>query len=47
MYGWLKDEAFYFEEYNITKNGHSYSVDPNKFKTDKGLSSLFEVTAIS
>jgi len=47
MYGWLNDEAFLFEEYNITKNGHSYGVDPNKFKTDNGLSSIFDVTAIS
>jgi len=28
-------------------NSHSYGVDPQKFDTDKGLSSLFTLTSIS
>jgi len=47
MYGWLEDEAFLFEDNNLTKNGHDFGVDPNKFRTDNGLREIFDVTAIS
>lgn len=47
MYAWLGDKAFLFENYNFTYNAHHWGMDPNKFKTDKGLSSMFFHTAIS
>ena len=47
MYGWLQDKAFAFEDHNMTYNAHNYSIDPEKFKTDKGLREMFDVTAIS
>jgi gamma-glutamyl hydrolase len=31
MYGWLQDDAFLFEDHNITWNGHNWGVDPAKF----------------
>ena len=47
MFGWLGEEAFKFEKYNLTYNSHYWSVDPLQFKFDKGLSSMFEITSIS
>jgi gamma-glutamyl hydrolase len=47
MYGWLGDSAFLFEDHDITYNSHHWSIDPKLFKTDKGLSSMYEVTAVS
>jgi len=47
MYGWLQDAAFFFEDHNITWNGHNWGVDPEKFVTDDGLREIFEVTSIS
>ena len=47
MFGWLQDDAFLFEDQNLTKNGHSFGVDPSKFKTDNGLANIFEVTSVS
>jgi len=47
MFNWLGDEAFLFEDHNITWNGHNWGVDPKKFETDAGLKEMFEVTAIS
>jgi len=47
MYNWLGDRAFLFENYNVTYNAHHWGMNPNKFKTDKGLSALFHHTAIS
>jgi gamma-glutamyl hydrolase len=47
MYSWLGDKAFLFENYNVTYNAHHWGMNPEKFKTDKGLSQLFYHTAIS
>lgn len=47
MFGWLNDEALYFEELPLTYNAHSYGVDPSKFETDQGLSDMFELTSVS
>jgi len=47
MYGWLKDEAFLFEDHKMTYNAHTWGIEPAKFETDSGLKAMFEVTAIS
>jgi len=47
MYGWLGDEAFFFEDHAMLYNAHSHGIDPEKFTTDKGLSEMFELTSIS
>lgn len=47
MYSGLGDKAFLFENYNVTYNAHHWGMDPEKFKTDKGLSEIFHHTAIS
>lgn len=28
MYGWLQDEAFFFEDHDLTWNGHNWAVNP-------------------
>jgi len=47
MFSWLGDEAFLFEDHNMTWNGHNWAVNPAKFDTDPGLKEMFEVTSIS
>eukprot|EP00347_Sterkiella_histriomuscorum_P009680 403340286 len=47
MFQILGSDANVFENYNITYNHHSWGVGPDRFKTDKGLSSIFYPTSIS
>eukprot|EP00347_Sterkiella_histriomuscorum_P001892 403370267 len=47
MFSILGADANVFENYNITYNHHNWGVSPDKFKTDKGLSSIFYPTSIS
>jgi len=47
MFGWLNDDAFYFEEKSLTYNAHTYGIAPSKFDTDKGLKEMFELTSVS
>lgn len=47
LYQWLGPEAFLFEDHNVTYHSHHWSMDPEKFNTDKGLASVFKLTAIS
>jgi len=47
MYGWLQDEAFFFEDHNLTYNSHNWGSDPEIFETDPGLKEMYHVTAIS
>lgn len=47
MFGWLQDQAFFFEDHNLTYNSHNWSLDPDTFETDSGLKEFFEVLAIS
>jgi len=47
LYQWLGNEAYLFNDHNVTYNSHHWSMDPNKFNTDKGLASMFYLTAIS
>jgi gamma-glutamyl hydrolase len=47
MYGGLGDEAFEFAMNNFTYNGHYLAVAPETFTNDKGLSSFWDVTALS
>ncbi|CDW75644.1 gamma-glutamyl hydrolase a-like [Stylonychia lemnae] len=47
MFNWLGEEAFLFENYNMTYNAHHQGMNPEKFKSDKGLSEIFHHTAIS
>ncbi len=36
-----------FEDHNVTYNSHHWSMNPDKFNTDKGLASMFKLTGIS
>lgn len=47
MYQWLGAEAYLFEDHNVTYNSHHWSMNPDKFMTDKGLNSTFKLTGIS
>lgn len=47
LYSWLGPEARLFEDHNVTYNSHHWSMNPDKFNTDKGLSDMFKLTAIS
>ena len=47
MYEWLGPEAYLFEDHNCTYNSHHWSMNPDKFNTDKGLMSMFKLTAVS
>jgi gamma-glutamyl hydrolase len=47
MYQWLGDSAYLFEDHNITYNSHSFSISPEKFKTDKGIADIFEILSLS
>ena len=47
MFSPLEDDAHIFEDLAITYNHHNWGVDPNKFKTDQGLGSMFRPTSIS
>lgn len=47
LYSWLGAEAYLFEDHNVTYNSHHWSMNPDKFNTDKGLSSMFKLTAVS
>lgn len=47
MFKILGTDANTFESYNITYNHHSWGVSPDRFKTDKGLSSVFYPTSVS
>lgn len=47
MFGWLQDQAFFFEDHAMTYNSHHWGIDPSIFETDAGLKELFEVTSIS
>ncbi len=47
VYNWLGAEAYLFEDHNVTYNAHHWSMNPDKFNTDKGLMSMFNLTAIS
>lgn len=47
MFNQLGDRAFLFEQYNTSYNAHHWGLNPDKFNTDKGLSSIYHHTAIS
>jgi hypothetical protein len=47
MFGWLNDDAYYFEERPMTYNAHTYGIAPSKFETDAGLSEMFALTSVS
>lgn len=47
MFGWLGDDAFIFEQHNMTYNSHTWGINPEKFENDKGLKDTFNVTSIS
>ena len=47
MFGWLQDDAFLFEDNNLTYNSHNWGTPPETFYTDEGLFNFFEPTAIS
>lgn len=47
LYQWLGAEAYLFEDHNVTYNSHHWSMNPDKFKTDKNLSAMFTLTGIS
>lgn len=47
MFNWLGNKAYLFENYNLTYNAHHWGMNPDKFKTDKGLQELFKLTSIS
>ena len=47
MFSPLEDDAHIFEDLAITYNHHNWGIDPNKFKTDQGLGSMFRPTSIS
>ena len=31
MYGWLREDAFQFENYNLTYNSHTWGMNPLRF----------------
>lgn len=47
LYQWLGNEAYLFNDHNVTYHSHHWSMDPEKFKNDTGLSSIFKLTGIS
>ena len=47
MYEWLGADARLFESHAVAYNSHHWSMDPDRFNTDKGLASVFRLTAIS
>jgi hypothetical protein len=47
MFSFLGKAAYYFESMKITLNAHKYGLSVDKFKTDKGLASMFKPTSIS
>ena len=47
MFRGLGPSASLLETYNVTYNAHHWSLNPEKFKTDKGLGSFFKPTSLS
>lgn len=47
MYGWLQDEAYFYQRKKMLYNSHHFGANPEKFETDPGLKETFEVTAVS
>ncbi len=47
MFGDLGQDAYLFEQNAMTFNSHNWSVNPEKFVTDKGLASSYRLTSIS
>jgi gamma-glutamyl hydrolase len=47
MYAGLGPSARLLEEYNVTYNSHHWSLDPKKFKIDRGLNTWFKPTSLS
>jgi hypothetical protein len=47
MFSPLGEAAHYFETMKIAVNSHTFGVSLEKFKTDKGLSSMFKPTSLS
>jgi len=47
MFGWLNDDAYYFEEKPLTYNAHTYGIDPTKFESDKSLNEMLQLTSVS
>jgi len=47
MYNWLREDAFNFENYNLTYNSHTWGMNPLKFHNDTNLTRFFNLTAIS
>ena len=47
MFQWLGNEAYLFNDHNVTYHSHHWSMNPDKFNTDKGLASMFKLTGIS
>ena len=47
MFSGLGPQAELLEDYNVTYNSHHWSLNPDKFKTDKGLAKWFKPTSLS
>ena len=47
LYQWLGNEAYLFNDHNVTYHSHHWSMNPEKFNTDAGLQSIYKLTGIS
>lgn len=47
MFKALGPKAWLLSEYNVTYNSHHWSLNPDKFVTDKGLGAFFKPTSLS
>lgn len=47
MFSSLGEKAYFFEQYPLTLNSHSWGVAPELFETDAGLKSKFFPTSVS
>ena len=46
FYSGLGDNAYDFERHPYTYNAHNFGVSPDKYVTDEGLNSFWDLTAI-
>ena len=44
---WPKDDIDFIKTHNFSYNAHSFAVSPDRFASDKGLSSFWDVTSVS
>jgi len=47
MFGWLGDQAFFFEDHELAYNSHFNGISPDSFETDRGLKEMFDVVSVS